>query len=247
MTDQTTPLRDRIAEALLDYLSRTADIRTGRNGDLAFMPEITDVERMHLADAVLAVLLAPAEHDTDDVAARTLASLERVTERARRAEARVRELEQQTATGTFELRGDTEIRDAALREAADVAEDEARRLYDDMGQKAAAGARLVGDRLRRMADETATTETIRTPCSIPECDADGTGEPCDRHEREAGHAEGDHSGCGVECEAIIPTEHLRNMLLYSALPGHEGRAGRAGAPSRRRGAAGRGATVARPV
>ncbi|MFG6296954.1 hypothetical protein, partial [Streptomyces rochei] len=72
--DQTTPLRDRIAEALLDHLSRTADIRTGRNGDLAFMPEITDVERMHLADAVLAVLPAPADHDTDDVVARTLAS-----------------------------------------------------------------------------------------------------------------------------------------------------------------------------
>jgi hypothetical protein len=49
-------LRDRIAEALLDYLSRTADIRTGRTGDLAFMPEITDAEQLRIADAVLAVL-----------------------------------------------------------------------------------------------------------------------------------------------------------------------------------------------
>ncbi|KJK40250.1 hypothetical protein UK15_07830 [Streptomyces variegatus] len=52
-------LRDRIAEALLDHLSRTADIRTGRNGDLAFMPEVTDAERMRIADAVLAVLPPP--------------------------------------------------------------------------------------------------------------------------------------------------------------------------------------------
>lgn len=49
-------LRDRIADALLDHLSRTADIRPSKTGDLAFMPEITDPERQRLADAVLAVL-----------------------------------------------------------------------------------------------------------------------------------------------------------------------------------------------
>jgi hypothetical protein len=49
-------LRDRIAEALLDYLSRTADIRRGDDGELAFMPEVTDPERLRIADAVLAVL-----------------------------------------------------------------------------------------------------------------------------------------------------------------------------------------------
>src|SRR5690554_1942626 len=48
-------LRDRIAEALLDHLSRTADIRTSSSGgELAFMPEVTDAERMRMADAVLA-------------------------------------------------------------------------------------------------------------------------------------------------------------------------------------------------
>ncbi|MGW0495072.1 hypothetical protein ACWD0Z_06415 [Streptomyces sp. NPDC003007] len=52
-------LRDRIAEALLDHLSRTADIRTGRNGELAFMPEVTEAERTRIADAVLAVLPPP--------------------------------------------------------------------------------------------------------------------------------------------------------------------------------------------
>lgn len=59
--DQTA-LRDRIAEALLDHLSRTADIRTSSSGgELAFMPEVTDAERMRMADAVLAVLPAPAD------------------------------------------------------------------------------------------------------------------------------------------------------------------------------------------
>lgn len=54
-------LRQRIAEALLDHLSRTADIRPGRDGEQAFMPEVTDAERMRMADAVLAVLPEPAD------------------------------------------------------------------------------------------------------------------------------------------------------------------------------------------
>ncbi|MFI1677018.1 hypothetical protein [Streptomyces sp. NPDC020607] len=49
-------------------------------------------------------------------------------------------------------------RAAVLHEAADVAHAEAAHLYDDMGQKAAAGARLVGARLSRMADEAQQTE-----------------------------------------------------------------------------------------
>jgi hypothetical protein len=56
-TDQDD-LRDRIAEGLLDHLSRTADIRPSKAGPLAFMPEVTDEERMRLADAVLSVLPA---------------------------------------------------------------------------------------------------------------------------------------------------------------------------------------------
>ncbi|MFE7233890.1 hypothetical protein ACFVAF_25135 [Streptomyces sp. NPDC057596] len=50
------PLRDRIAAALLDHLSRTADIRPGQSGELAFMPEVTDSERLRIADAVVAVI-----------------------------------------------------------------------------------------------------------------------------------------------------------------------------------------------
>jgi hypothetical protein len=68
MTDTTDPqaaLRDRIAQALLDHLSCSADIRTGPNGQLAFMPEIDDPERLRIADAVLAVL--PATTDRADV------------------------------------------------------------------------------------------------------------------------------------------------------------------------------------
>jgi len=57
-------LRDRIAWALLDHLSRTADIRPGSDGALAFMPEVTDDERMRIADAVLAVLPASVDRAT---------------------------------------------------------------------------------------------------------------------------------------------------------------------------------------
>lgn len=58
--DQTA-LRASVAEALLDHLSRTADIRPGRDGALAFMPEVTDAERLRIADAVLAVLPEPTD------------------------------------------------------------------------------------------------------------------------------------------------------------------------------------------
>lgn len=54
--------RDRIADALLNHLSRTADIGRARDGQKAFMPEITDAERYRIADAVLA---ADRDHDTE--------------------------------------------------------------------------------------------------------------------------------------------------------------------------------------
>ena len=52
-------LRDRIAEALHDHLARTADIRLTKSGEYAFVPEVTDPERMRIVDAVLAVLPEP--------------------------------------------------------------------------------------------------------------------------------------------------------------------------------------------
>jgi hypothetical protein len=58
-----------------------------------------------------------------------------------------------------------------------------------------------------------------TPCSVPECNADGTGEPCDRHETAQAHAEGEHAFCGLECEVILTSEQLRNAILCQAIPG----------------------------
>jgi hypothetical protein len=56
------------------------------------------------------------------------------------------------------------------------------------------------DELRRLANESQpAAEAVRTPCSVPECDFDGTGEPCTRHEREDSHAEGNHELCGADC------------------------------------------------
>lgn len=50
-------LRSHIADALLDHLSRTADVRQNTEGELAFMPVVTDDERMRLADVVLLAVL----------------------------------------------------------------------------------------------------------------------------------------------------------------------------------------------
>lgn len=52
-----------------------------------------------------------------------------------------------------ELRDGDAARTVALRQAADLAHAEGTRLYDDMGQKAAAGAWAVADRLRTEADQ----------------------------------------------------------------------------------------------
>lgn len=68
------------------------------------------------------------------------------------------EMHKRALDAEAEVKRLTADRAAVLRGAADVADDEAARLYDDMGQKAAAGARLVGDRLRRMADETRSAD-----------------------------------------------------------------------------------------
>lgn len=65
---ERTALRERIAEALLDHLSRTADIRPGRTGELAFMPEITDAERMRIAEHLAAVLPAPTDQTAGPLA-----------------------------------------------------------------------------------------------------------------------------------------------------------------------------------
>lgn len=63
---------------------------------------------------------------------------------------------------------------------------------------------------------------VRTPCSEPDpCDP-VTGEPCDRHETEQAHAEGEHSFCGPTCEVEFPSELLRNGILAKGYPGTAG-------------------------
>ncbi len=102
-------LHQRIAEALLDHLSRTADIRTSSSGELAFMPEVTDAEQRRMVDAVLAVLPEPVD------------------------------------------------KAAVLREAADALDEFLRE--NPPTTTTASGWRGAWAWLRRMADETAATET----------------------------------------------------------------------------------------
>jgi len=59
-----------------------------------------------------------------------------------------------------------------------------------------------------------------TPCSenYP-CEGDNL---CDRHEEERAHADGEHESCGRTCEVQLPSELLRNAILYRAIPGAAG-------------------------
>jgi hypothetical protein len=110
-------------------------------------------------------------------------------------------------------------RAAVLLEAADrLAEDAEKGAKDGLTriyQRAAA------DTLRRMAAETPPAPQP-TPCSDPPCNQDGNGEPCDIHETEQAHAEGEHAFCGVTCEVVFPTEQLRNFVIAKGYPGTAG-------------------------
>lgn len=63
---------------------------------------------------------------------------------------------------------------------------------------------------------------VRTPCSEPDACDPATGEPCDRHETERAHAEGEHAFCGPTCEVEFPSEQLRNFILAKGYPGTAG-------------------------
>ena len=78
------------------------------------------------------------------------------------------------------------------------------------------------DNEQHTAEPRPVSDAARTPCSIPECNADGSGEPCDRHETEQAHAAGEHCFCDVTCEAKFPTEHLRNFVVAKGYPGTAG-------------------------
>ncbi|MFE1109678.1 hypothetical protein ACFW5U_27845 [Streptomyces rochei] len=135
---------------------------------------------------------------------------------------------------------------AVLREAIDVAREEGHRLEVEAGIEAARGARCVAyllrkllaneQPLRRVADETATTETqAAAPAETDE-------ERADREETERDHARGDHTHCGLTCEVQMPTEHLRNFVIAKGYPGTKG----ALAELERRAAAGARQDGARP-
>ena len=67
-----------------------------------------------------------------------------------------------------------------------------------------------------------TAPAARTPYSEPDACDPVTGEPCDRHETEQAHAEGEHAFCGTECEVEFPTEQLRNFIVSKGYPGTAG-------------------------
>ncbi|WP_121711616.1 hypothetical protein [Streptomyces sp. E5N91] len=200
MPDQTTPLRDRIAAALYDH---------SHPGWAISFPDLDQDQRdtyLARADAVLAVLPAPVDRaalvracasfvrDTysgewaDDAAATLEADADKI-ERGepcsllRLAAVLPATTNHDTDTGGFELRGDTEIRAAALREAAERLSVKAYKLTEGLHDLAhfVAKGRLreaeILDReaaeLRRVADETAATETVHG------CPPDGSGlTPC---------------------------------------------------------------------
>jgi hypothetical protein len=180
--DDQTALRDRIAAAIWERQNpgrRWADCEYRWRAD-------AEAD----ADAVLAVLPAPTDRAGDEVDhaqyEQWLKAAESARDEARLQLARVRA-----------------ERDYARGRLTDAAIEVVERCPDHGDGE---GAWLVchceiADRLRRLADETQPTESVRTPCSVPECDVDGTGEPCTRHEREDSHAEGNHELCGRECPA----------------------------------------------
>ncbi|MBZ6135744.1 hypothetical protein [Streptomyces olivaceus] len=139
------------AALVLACASFVRDTYSGEWADDAAATLEADADRIERGEPcsllrLAAVLPATTRHDTDDVAARTLASLEKVTERARRAEAEVKR-----------LRAD---RTAVLREAADFFERVLNESLDpDSDPRYCTAVRDVVMGLRRMADETAATET----------------------------------------------------------------------------------------
>ena len=167
-------LRQRIAEALLDHLSRTADIRPGRDGEQAFMPEVTDAERMRMAAAVLAVLPEPTDRAEWD-------ALCRETDRLRKAWGEMRDRAERIEAEVERLTAD---RAAVLREAADAVaahpgpipwlpglpKGEGEGFWWDTRDRDAAA-----DLLRRMADETATEtpHTCKSGASTYHCPTSG--------------------------------------------------------------------------
>jgi hypothetical protein len=102
----TSPLREQIAEALLDHLSRTADIRRSEDGELAFMPVVTEDERMRITDAVdkvVAPVLARFKETNSGLARALLAPATTEAETTARVFAGLHRSAEQDVTRVIEL------------------------------------------------------------------------------------------------------------------------------------------------
>ncbi|WP_333743538.1 hypothetical protein [Streptomyces ardesiacus] len=151
MTDQTTPLRDRIAAALMNLGHPQWDAAEG-------------------ADAVLAELPAPpgrAEYDA------LVAEADRLRRDGAALHARAEGIDKQLAALQKQVAAPVDRR-AVLREAADIAEAQ-RQFEPAYGARKSAqvsenvGILRVAEHLRRVADEKAATDTHA------ECTASRTG------------------------------------------------------------------------
>jgi hypothetical protein len=178
-------LRDRIA----DVLAAADDETWGADSDKVRSPAYQGYQDR--ADAVLAVLPAPTDRAASDLRQPAYDAVF----------AYIRQQPRDSLPTTIVGRNAMIWRavhaalDAVLPAAADRAavlrELEARyrqHARDSVHPDFRAAYSAVANDLRRMADE---TPPQRTPCSVPECDFDGTGEPCTRHEREDDEAQQD--------------------------------------------------------
>lgn len=194
---QAAALRDRIAAALY----KREHVPGEPDWEHAYPADREVFEAM--ADAVLAVLPEPTDRTTAEAA---LAAVETALGDTLLPDAR-----EEALARLMTVLPPTTDRAAVYREAADRIEKAADEHPD---QYVPQGLYDAADRLRRMADETATETPAAEPGETDE-------ERADREATERDHARGDHTYCGVTCEAMFPSDMLRNTILYRAIPGSQ--------------------------
>lgn len=93
-----------------------------------------------------------------------------------------------------------EARTATWNAAAAEA-DKAGGVYAARGNNDAAGAAFA--LMEKFQDNAVKSARAASPCLVPGCDVDDTGEPCSNHEREQSHAEGNHELCEADCPQAV--------------------------------------------
>lgn len=198
-----------LRETVADVLATTR--RTGYEGAADHRTHRYDARCALCAgdvDALADAVAATTRHDTDDVAARTLASLEKVTERARRAEDEVKRLRTMYAVSEARVSDLIDERDqlletrtdraAVLRDAADFFERVLNESLDpDSDPRYCTAVRDIVMGLRRRADETAATATQAEACP-PGCVACATDESHDPAPTAAGARQDGAQSGGAE-------------------------------------------------